>query len=71
MVHFSLGRGSGSFVGGLLIGTVGTRKSFRIMGLIAVLGGTVYYLLHYFWLRKLKVVKELEAQYYEGKVSYF
>ncbi|KAL0273281.1 UNVERIFIED_CONTAM: hypothetical protein PYX00_005990 [Menopon gallinae] len=65
MAHFSLGRGSGSFVGGLLIGTVGTRKSFRIMGLIAITGGFCYFILHYFWLRKLKVVKELEAQYAE------
>ncbi|KAK6637376.1 hypothetical protein RUM44_007792 [Polyplax serrata] len=63
MAHFSLGRGSGSFVGGLLISTVGTRKSFRIMGLIAIGGGFSYFLLHYLWLRNLRVVKELEAQY--------
>ncbi|KAI8438141.1 hypothetical protein MSG28_010768 [Choristoneura fumiferana] len=55
MAHFSLGRGSGSFGGGLLIASLGTREAFRYMGLIAFLGGIVYGLLHYFWLRKIKV----------------
>nr|CAD7397205.1 unnamed protein product [Timema cristinae] len=47
-------RGSGSFFGGLLIGTVGTRESFRIMGMLAIVGGITYGLLHYFWLRKVE-----------------
>nr|CAD7265645.1 unnamed protein product [Timema shepardi] len=54
MAHFSLGRGSGSFFGGFLIGTVGTRESFRIMGMLAIVGGITYGLLHYFWLRKVE-----------------
>ncbi|GBP13269.1 Major facilitator superfamily domain-containing protein 6 [Eumeta japonica] len=53
MAHFSLGRGSGSFGGGLLIASVGTREAFLYMGLIAFLGGILYGLLHYFWLRKI------------------
>ncbi|XP_041975551.1 uncharacterized protein LOC121730529 [Aricia agestis] len=53
MAHFSLGRGSGSFGGGLLIASLGTREAFRYMGLIAFLGGVCYGLLHYFWLRKI------------------
>lgn len=65
-IYLISGRGSGSFVGGLLISTVGTRKSFRIMGLIAIGGGFSYFLLHYLWLRNLRVVKELEAQYKAG-----
>lgn len=52
MAHFSLGRGSGSFVGGFLIAEVGTREAFRYMGLCAVVGGICYGLLHLFWLRK-------------------
>ncbi|XP_055376388.1 uncharacterized protein LOC129608737 isoform X2 [Condylostylus longicornis] len=52
MAHFSLGRGSGSFTGGLLIGHVGTRDAFRYMGLLAVVGGIAYGLLHLIWLRK-------------------
>ncbi|XP_072946601.1 major facilitator superfamily domain-containing protein 6-like isoform X2 [Epargyreus clarus] len=55
MAHFSLGRGSGSFGGGLLIASLGTREAFRYMGLIAFLGGVLYGLLHYFWLRKIKM----------------
>ncbi|KAG8234738.1 hypothetical protein J437_LFUL000973 [Ladona fulva] len=54
MAHFSLGRGSGSFVGGFLLGSVGTRESFRIMGYLAGAGGVLYGILHYFWLKKLQ-----------------
>ncbi|TMW46780.1 hypothetical protein DOY81_008138, partial [Sarcophaga bullata] len=52
MAHFSLGRGSGSFSGGLLIGQFGTRDAFRYMGLLAVVGGIAYGILHLVWLRK-------------------
>lgn len=52
MAHFSLGRGSGSFCGGFLIGQVGTREAFRYMGIFAVLGGCAYYALHLLWLKK-------------------
>ncbi|XP_028028976.1 uncharacterized protein LOC114242132 [Bombyx mandarina] len=55
MAHFSLGRGSGSFGGGLLIAQLGTREAFRYMGLIAFLGGILYGLLHYFWLRNISM----------------
>jgi MFS family permease len=52
MAHFSLGRGSGSFVGGFLIGEVGTREAFRIMGLVAVAAGILYKIIHHLFLRK-------------------
>lgn len=52
MAHFSLGRGSGSFFGGFLIGEVGTREAFRYMGLVAVAGGLAYKFIHSIWLRK-------------------
>ncbi|XP_021700566.1 uncharacterized protein LOC5566438 isoform X2 [Aedes aegypti] len=52
MAHFSLGRGSGSFFGGFLIGEVGTREAFRYMGLVAVAGGIAYKFIHAIWLRK-------------------
>lgn len=55
MAHFSLGRGSGSFCGGFLIGHVGTREAFRYMGLLAVLGGCCYYIIHVLWLKKFDV----------------
>lgn len=55
MAHFSLGRGSGSFCGGFLIGEVGTREAFRYMGLLAVLGGCCYYAIHLLWLKKFDV----------------
>lgn len=55
MAHFSLGRGSGSFCGGFLIGHVGTREAFRYMGLLAVVGGCCYYAIHLLWLKKFDV----------------
>lgn len=55
-INYSIiGRGSGSFGGGLLIASLGTREAFRYMGLIAFLGGILYGLLHYFWLRKINM----------------
>lgn len=56
MAHFSLGRGSGSFVGGFLIGEVGTRDAFRYMGLVAVAGGFMYKIIHAIWLKKFDQV---------------
>lgn len=58
MAHFSLGRGSGSFFGGLLIGNVGTRSAFRYMGLLAVVGGVLYYGLYLVYLKKFDVIEE-------------
>lgn len=52
MIKHTLGRGSGSFFGGLLIGQFGTRDAFRYMGLLAVVGGITYGILHLVWLRK-------------------
>lgn len=52
MAHFSLGRGSGSFFGGFLIGNLGTREAFRYMGLMAVVGGFLYFGLDLLYLRK-------------------
>lgn len=52
MAHFSLGRGSGSFFGGILIGQSGTREAFRYMGLVSVFGGIIYCAMHWLWLRK-------------------
>lgn len=52
MAHFSLGRGSGSFLGGHLMGDYGTRQSFQIMGMVSAISGVLYGILHFIWLRK-------------------
>lgn len=62
-LHDSLtGRGSGSFAGGLLIGTYGTRQAFQIMGLIGVFSGLVYGMLHFFWLHKYDDAYKISTQ---------
>lgn len=53
-IKYIKGRGSGSFFGGLLIGSYGTRQSFRLMGLLGIISGTVYGLLHCMWLHKFE-----------------
>ncbi|KAJ8950282.1 hypothetical protein NQ318_021137 [Aromia moschata] len=58
MAHYSIGRGSGSFVGGHIIGKVGIRQAFKLMGMVAVTGGCSYAALYYFWLRKIEVKDE-------------
>lgn len=57
MAHFSVGRGSGSFIGGHIIANFGTREAFRIMGVAAIVSGIIYMLLHYLWLRKITIEK--------------
>lgn len=67
MAHFSIGRGSGSFVGGHIIGKVGIRQAFKLMGMVAVTSGFSYALLHYFWLRKIDIKDDEE---YTGSRSF-
>jgi len=47
---------SGSFVGGFMIGEVGTRDAFRYMGLIAVAGGIAYKVIYFIWLKRFDTV---------------
>lgn len=55
---FFKGRGSGSFFGGNLIGKMGIRESFRIMGLVAISAGFLYLVLNFFWLRYTEISEE-------------
>ncbi|CAH0561792.1 unnamed protein product [Brassicogethes aeneus] len=54
MAHFSIGRGTGSFFGGNIIGKFGIRQSFRLMAFISCSSGIAYALLYYFWLKKIE-----------------
>ncbi|XP_060516228.1 major facilitator superfamily domain-containing protein 6 [Cylas formicarius] len=60
MAHYSIGRGSGSFVGGNIIGKFGIRQSFRLMGLLAILSGILYAILHWTWLKNIPSESEDE-----------
>lgn len=39
-----------------MIGTVGTRETFRYMGLVALAGGISYKIIHILWLKKFDLV---------------
>lgn len=62
----TIGRGSGSFTGGILIGQFGTRDAFQYMGLLAVVGGIAYGLLHLAWLRKFDHNLDEMEDYMDG-----
>ncbi|CAG9762061.1 unnamed protein product [Ceutorhynchus assimilis] len=52
MAHYSIGRGSGSFIGGHIISKFGIRDAFKIMGTVAAASGFIYIILYRFWLKK-------------------
>jgi len=41
-IHYSIGRGAGSFIGGYLISLYGTRNTFRIFGVGAITSGVIF-----------------------------
>lgn len=53
-MHFGIGRGSGSLIGGNLISAFGNRIAFRYMGISSILLGTMYAIIYYAILRNLK-----------------
>lgn len=68
MVHFCLGKGVGSFVGGFLIAEHGTRLGFRYTGYIALVCGACYKLLHLVWLKKYDKPNKEEAAEHDQTV---
>ncbi|XP_038112525.1 major facilitator superfamily domain-containing protein 6 [Culex quinquefasciatus] len=68
MVHFCLGKGVGSFVGGFLIAEHGTRLGFRYTGYIALVCGACYKLLHLVWLKKYDKPSKEEAAEHDQTV---
>ncbi|CAH1160196.1 unnamed protein product [Phaedon cochleariae] len=58
MAHYSVGRGSGSFVGGHIIAKFGITMSFRLMGAVGTCAGLLYTFLHYTWLKNYRVKPE-------------
>ncbi|XP_071542120.1 major facilitator superfamily domain-containing protein 6 [Panulirus ornatus] len=62
-IHYSLGRGVGSLLGGFLIASYGTSKSFRIFAYISIGCGFFYMIIHFFYLKH--IVAEREAQHQE------
>lgn len=60
-IHYSLGRGLGSLIGGYLIANVGLQGTFRVMGYISLTSGIIYTFIHYCYLRK-KIPQEVEEE---------
>ncbi|XP_063853444.1 major facilitator superfamily domain-containing protein 6-A-like [Scylla paramamosain] len=65
-IHYSLGRGLGSLIGGYLIANMGLQGAFRIMGYISLASGIIYCFIHYFYMRK-KIRKTGEEEEEENE----
>ncbi|CAG0887735.1 unnamed protein product [Darwinula stevensoni] len=57
-MHFSFGKGAGTFVGGYLISAFGIQGSFRIWGTTTGACGAVYLLLEYTLLKRLRAERK-------------
>ncbi|ENN74204.1 uncharacterized protein LOC109540938 [Dendroctonus ponderosae] len=52
MAHYSIGKGSGAFIGGHIISKFGIREAFQIMGVVAATSGVIYTIANRCWLNK-------------------
>jgi len=50
--HYSIGRGVGAFLGGVVINKFGTPRGFQIFGCIAIGSGFLYIILHNLFLKR-------------------
>ncbi|XP_069191149.1 major facilitator superfamily domain-containing protein 6 isoform X1 [Procambarus clarkii] len=66
-IHFSLGRGLGSLVGGHLINNLGLPAAFRAYGGIAAGSGILYVLIHFCYIKKKLSAREEERQREAGE----
>ncbi|CAG0914709.1 unnamed protein product [Notodromas monacha] len=60
-MHFSVGKGLGSFVGGYTISAVGMRQTFRAAGILSAIVGLLYLALQHLYLKQ-RIAKRLEKQ---------
>ena len=56
-LHYGVGRGAGSMVGGSLMAVFGARLAFRVIGIFAGITALVYFILYYGFLRKRELIK--------------
>ncbi|XP_067134531.1 LOW QUALITY PROTEIN: major facilitator superfamily domain-containing protein 6-like [Centruroides vittatus] len=61
-MHFGIGRGSGSLIGGNLISAFRNRIAFRSMGVASAILGVLYAIIYYGLLRNLKTRKEKDDE---------
>ncbi|KAF2354078.1 Major facilitator superfamily associated domain, partial [Trinorchestia longiramus] len=50
-LHYNVGRGVGALLGGHLMGGIGSVNTFRVFGIISLVCGIIYAILHYSFLR--------------------
>nr|XP_053644364.1 major facilitator superfamily domain-containing protein 6-A-like [Cherax quadricarinatus]XP_053644365.1 major facilitator superfamily domain-containing protein 6-A-like [Cherax quadricarinatus] len=57
-IHFGVGRGVGSLMGGFLMGPIGVRNTFRLMGVICAVTCILYFVINRIFFRKLQLERE-------------
>ena len=56
-LHYSFGRGLGSFIGGIFMARYGTRTTFQIFGAASGCIGICYFFLHRFYLINFEILR--------------
>lgn len=64
-IHYGIGRGAGSFAGGLLMQHFGARKTFRIMGITSATAGIIAFIYYMAYFRR----SSQDRPYRKGSVS--
>lgn len=67
MAHYSIGKGSGAFIGGHIISKFGIREAFQIMGVVAAASGVIYTVANRFWLNKQPIKLDEEISKWVDK----
>ncbi|UYV60231.1 hypothetical protein LAZ67_1000499 [Cordylochernes scorpioides] len=67
-LHFGVGRGAGSFIGGMIMSDYGAHIAFRVMGISSGILAVMYALAHYTYLRDLKnLTDDVKSKDYQEK----
>lgn len=61
-IHYGVGRGLGSLLGGFMIGPLGIRNTFRLMGILCAVTCITYFIVNHIFFRKLQNQRRAEKK---------
>lgn len=69
-IHFGVGRGMGSLLGGFLMGPIGVRNTFRLMAVVCAVTCIAYFIINRLFFQKLQVEREQKRVEEETKENH-
>ncbi|XP_042222971.1 major facilitator superfamily domain-containing protein 6-like [Homarus americanus] len=66
-IHYGVGRGLGSLIGGFLMGPLGVRNTFRLMALVCAVTCLTYFIINHVFFRQLQQERADEMKAEEAK----